>query len=125
MTAFEKGTQIASEYIYRVDPAKTTISQMGAMARVCAKRHYKTEVKQREFVKGWLSYSQQFQTLFKDYPTRLHIMGITFKCEHCKTTFELEYDEPVDLSVVRKAQYEPCPVCHDTGKIIDKWKDEF
>jgi transposase len=120
MTAFEKGVDISRQYLSRTDPKQTTLTQMGAMARVCAKRHYRTEAKQQEFVKGWYAYSQQFQTLFKDYPTQLHIMGITFKCEHCKTTFEIEYEEPTDFSELRKAQHEACPICHDTGKAIEQ-----
>lgn len=117
MDALEKGVKVGREYLCRIDPQKATIAEMGAMARTCAKQYYRTAAKQQEFIKGWQAVTLQFQTLFQDYPTKLSIMGITFRCEHCQTVFEVEYDNPVDLSVVRTVKQEPCPICQDTGKV--------
>lgn len=125
MSAFDKGIQIGRETLYRINPKKMTLAELGSIARTSAKQFYKTEIKQREFVQGWYTYTQQYQTMFKDYPTKLDIVGITLKCGHCNTTFEIEFEiedlEPVSFEELRKAKNEACPICHDTGKVVNHY----
>jgi uncharacterized membrane protein YebE (DUF533 family) len=120
MSAFEMGIKTGREYLYRIGPERSTIAEMGGIARTCAKQYYKTQAKQQEFVQGWHAVIQQFQTLFKDYPTKLHIMGVMFRCEHCQTLFEVEYDDPIDIAEISTLKQKPCPICHDTGKVREQ-----
>jgi rubrerythrin len=118
--AFDQGIKVGGEYISHVNIREKTMSEMGVIARQRAKECYKTEPKQQEFIQGWLALAQQYQTMFKDYPTKLQVVGIIFKCEHCKTTFEIEYDEPVTFSDLSKEKSKSCPICHDTGKPVNQ-----
>lgn len=117
MAAIDKGVRIGGEYLRRIDPKQTTLSQFAAMARTCAKHLYKTDEKQREFVKGWFAYTQRFHHLFKDWPTQRRIRGVILECAHCGSVVEVEYDTAVSLSAISEELKVPCPVCMDGEKV--------
>lgn len=114
MNALGKGAKVGRAYISRVNPKTTTVIEMGAMARTCARECYRSEAKQKEFVSGWLAVSQQFLHMFKDYPTQRNIKSVILECQRCGEEVKVSWPDKVpDIGDIRKAQLLPCPVCHE------------